>query len=98
MTRLFSVWVREFLKVLSRRRRHPLTTQCPICRQSVRLHVNKAGRRHVLGHAQALYEGARLGVHHVAKVECVGSGSVKVFDPRPGESQRFKLPDSLRGA
>ena len=96
--RLFSVWAREFLKLLSRRRRHPLTTQCPICRQSVRLHVDKSGRRHVLGHARALYEGARLGVHHVAKVECVGSGSVKQFDPRPGERQHFKLPDSLLGA
>ena len=93
--RLGLVWARELLKLLSRRRRHPLTTQCPICRQSVRLHVNKAGRRHALGHAQALYEGARLSVHHVAKVECVGSGSVKVFDPRPGERSRFKLPNSL---
>jgi hypothetical protein len=92
---LISVWVRELLKVLSRRRLHPLSTQCPICRQSVSLHVDKAGRRHVLGHARAVYEGARLGVHHVAKVECVGSRSVKVFDPRPGERQRFKLPDIL---
>ena len=45
-----------------------------------------------------LYEGARLGVHYVDKVECVGSRSVKRFDPRPGERQRFKLPDSLLGA
>jgi hypothetical protein len=95
--RLVSVWAREFLKLLGGRRLHPLTTQCPICRQSVRLHVNKAGRRHVLGHARALYEGARLGVHHVAKVECVGSRSEKVFDPRPGERQLFKLPKSLLG-
>jgi hypothetical protein len=94
--RLISVWLRELLRLLGGRRLHPLTTQCPICRQSVRMHVNKAGRRHVLGHAQALYEGARLGVHHVAKVECVGSRSMKVFDPRPEERQRFKLPESLR--
>lgn len=92
---LFSLWVRETLKVLGGRRLHPLTTQCPFCQQSVRLHVNKAGRRHVFGHARALYEGARLHVHHVAKVKCVGSKSVKVFDPRPGEPQSFKLPESL---
>jgi hypothetical protein len=92
---LLYLWVREFLKLLGGQRLYPLTTQCPICRQSVRMHVNKAGRRHVLGHARALYEGARLDVHHVAKVKCVGSKRVKVFDPRPGEQQRFKLPKSL---
>ena len=92
---LVSIWVRELLKLLSGRRLHPLTTQCPICRQSVRLHVNNAGRRHALGHARALYEGARLDVHHIAKVECVGSGSVKLFDPHPDEQQRFRLPTSL---
>jgi hypothetical protein len=94
---LFSLWVRESLKLLGGWQLHPLTTQCPICRQSVRLHVNKAGRRHVLEHARALYEDARLDVHHVAKVKCAGSKSVKVFDPRPGEQQRFKLPESLLG-
>ena len=94
---LLSLWLREFLKVLGGRRLHPLTTQCPICHQSVRLHVNKAGRRHVLGHARVLYEGARLDVHHVAKVECMGSKRMKLFDPRPGESQHFKLPGSLLG-
>jgi hypothetical protein len=56
--------------------------------------VNKAGRRHVFEHARALYEGAQLDVHHVAKVKCVGSESVKEFDPRPGERQSFKLPQS----
>jgi len=90
---LFSLWLRESLKLLGGWRLHPLTAQCPICRQSVRLHVNKAGRRHVLHHARALYEGARLDVHHVAKVKCAGSKSVKVFDPRPGEPQRFRLPE-----
>ena len=49
----------------------------------------------MFGHARALYEGARLDVHHVAKAKCVGSKSVMVFDPRPGEQQRFKLPKSL---
>jgi hypothetical protein len=91
----FSLWVREFLKLLGGRRLHPLTAECPICRQSVRLHVNKAGRRHLFGHARVLYEGARLGVHHISEVECVGSKAMKYFDPRPGERQRFKLPDSL---
>jgi hypothetical protein len=93
--RLFSLWVREFLKVMGGRRLHPLTTQCPICRQSVRMHVNKAGRRHVLDHARILYEGARLDVHHVSQGECVGSKTMKFFDPRPDEQQRFKLPESL---
>jgi hypothetical protein len=93
--RLLSVWLREALKLLGGRPLHPLTTQCPICRQSVHLHVNKAGRRHVFEHARALYEGARLDVHHVAKVKCVGSESVKEFDPRPSERQSFKLPQSL---
>jgi hypothetical protein len=92
---LLSVWVLEALKVLGGQRLHALTTQCPICHQSVRLHVNKSGRRHVLGHARALYEGARLDVHDVAEIRCIGSKSVKVFDPRPGERQRFKLPESL---
>lgn len=95
--RLLSLWVREALKLLGGRRLHPLTTQCPICRQSVRLHVNKAGRRHVWGHARSLYEDARLDVHHVAKVRCVGSKSVKAFDPHPGEQKRFRLPQSLLG-
>ena len=90
---LFSLWVREFLKVLGGRRLHPLTAQCPICRQTVRLHVNRAGRQHVFGHARALYEGACLDVHHVSKVECVGSKTMKFFDPRPDERQRFKLPN-----
>lgn len=89
------VWFREALKVLGGRPLYPLTAQCPICRQSVRLHVNKAGRRHVLGHAQALYEGAHFDVHHVAKVKCAGSKSIKVFDPHPSEQQRFKIPDSM---
>lgn len=93
--RLLTEWVQEFLKLLSGHQLHPLTTQCPICRQSVRLHVNKAGRRHVFGHAQALYEGARFDVHYVLQAECVGSRGAKLFDPRPGEHQRFRLPEAL---
>jgi hypothetical protein len=93
--RLLSVWAMEFIKLLSARRLHPLVTQCPICKQMVRLHVDKAGRRHVFGHARTLYEGSRLRVHYTANMRCGGSGALKVFDPRPNEPQRFKLPDIL---
>jgi len=91
-----SVWVKELVKLLGGWRLHPVTARCPICDQMVQLHVNKAGRRHVFGHARALYEGSRLQVHYAAKVKCVGSGAPKRFDPRPNEHQRFKLPDGLR--
>jgi hypothetical protein len=94
MRHLF-VWVIEFLKLLGGRRLYPLTTQCPVCQQMVRLHVNKAGRRHVLAHTRALYEGSRFSVHYTAKAKCGGSGRVKLFDPRPNEHQHFKLPNSL---
>jgi hypothetical protein len=90
-----SVWISEFFKLLGGRRLHPLTTQCPICQQVVRLHVNRAGRRHLFAHARALYEESRFSVHYAAKVKCVGSGSQKRFDPRPNEQQHFKLPGSL---
>jgi len=61
----------------------------------VRLHVDKAGRRHVFAHARALYEGSRFSLHYAAKIKCTGSGDPKLFDPRPNEHQRFKLPNSL---
>jgi len=93
--RHLSVWLIELAKLVGGRRLHPLVTQCPICQQLVRLHVNKAGRRHVFGHARQLYEGARLSVHYASNMKCVGSGSVKLFDPRPSEHQHFKLPASL---
>jgi hypothetical protein len=89
------VWITELIKLAGGWRLHPVTAQCPICKQSVRLHVNKAGRRHVYGHARALYEGSRLQVHYTANMKCVGSGAPKAFDPRPNEHQRFKLPDHL---
>jgi hypothetical protein len=92
---LLSVWAMEFLKLLGLRRVHPVVAQCPMCQQMVRLHVNKAGRRHMLAHARALYEGARLPVHYAANSKCVGSGTLKTFDPRPNEHQRFKLPACL---
>jgi hypothetical protein len=66
-----------------------------MCQQMVRLHVNKAGRRHMFAHARSLYEGSRFSVHYAANVKCVGSDSPKRFDPRPGERQSFKLPGSL---
>jgi hypothetical protein len=93
--RHLSVWVIEFFKLLGRRRLHPLTTQCPICQQVVRLHVDKAGRRHAFAHARALYEESRVSVHYAAKIKCLGSDSLKRFDPRPNEHQRFKLPSAL---
>jgi hypothetical protein len=90
-----SVWFIELIKLAGGRRLHPLTAQCPICRQMVRLHVNRAGRRHVFAHARHLYEGARLSAHYAADVKCVGSGSPRLFDPRPSEHQRFEVPKSL---
>lgn len=93
--RLVFIWVREFIKLLGGRRLYPLTTQCPVCQRKVRLHVNKAGRQHVYAHARALYEGAWLSAHEAGEMRCVGSGTVKAFDPRPNEHQRFKLPGSL---
>lgn len=93
--RHLSVWLVEFFKLLGRRRLHPLTTTCPMCGQTVRLHVDKAGRRHVYAHARELYEGSRLSVHYAANMKCAGSGSPKPFDPHPQEHQRFKLPSAL---
>jgi hypothetical protein len=93
--RYLSVWLVELVKLLGGRRVHPLHTQCPICGQRVQLHVNRAGRRHVVAHARGLYEGCRLCVHYVAKIKCLGSNARMIFDPRPNEHQRFKLPDSL---
>ena len=93
--RHLSVWIIEFLKLLGGRRLHPIAAQCPICRQMVRLHVNKAGRQHVDGHARGLYEGSRFSAHYAAEMKCVGSDSPTAFDPRPSEHQRFKLPGTL---
>jgi hypothetical protein len=93
--RALSVWFVEFTKLLGGRRLHPLTIQCPVCQQMVRLHVDQAGRRHMFAHARALNEGSRFSVHYAAEVKCVGSDSPKLFDPRPGERQHFKLPGSL---
>ena len=97
--RILSVWVLEFIKLLGRRRLHSLNAECPICHQMVRLHYNKAGRRHLFAHARAysrtLYEGSRYRAHYTAKIKCVGSGMLATFDPRPNESQQFKLPKSL---
>ena len=88
--RILSVWVLEFIKLLGRRQLHPLNAECPFCHQMVRLHYNKAGRRHLFAHARAY-----SGTHYTAKIKCVGSGMLATFDPRPNESQQFKLPKSL---
>ena len=81
--RHLSVWVVEFIKLLVGRRPHPLLTQCPICQQTVHLHVNRAGRRHVFAHARGLYEGCRLCKHYAGKIKCLGSGALMIFDPHP---------------
>jgi hypothetical protein len=93
--RHLSVWVIEFFRLLGGRRLHSPCDAMSHCQQMVRLHVNKAGRRHVFAHARALYEGARFSAHYAAAVKCVGSGNPKLFDHRPGERQRFKLPSCL---
>jgi hypothetical protein len=93
--RVFSIWALELLKFVGWRRLHPLNAECPICHQMVRLHYNRAGRRHVLAHARALYESYRYGVHYNAKVKCVASGAQTAFNPRPQEIQRFKLPNGI---
>jgi hypothetical protein len=49
----------------------------------------------VFAHARGLYEGCRLCVHSVAEIKCLGSGNLMIFDPRPNERERFKLPKSL---
>jgi len=98
--RILSVWIIEFLKLLGRRRLHPLNAECPICHQMVRLHYNNAGRRHVLAHARAcsrtLYEGSRYCAHYTEKIKCLGSGMLAKFDPHPEEHQRFKPPRSVQ--
>ena len=97
--RILSVWVFEFLKLVGRWRLHPLNAECPFCHQMVRLHYNKAGRRHLFAHARAysraLYEGSRYDAHYSAKMKFLGSGTLATFDPRPNEKQRFGTPKSL---
>ena len=95
--RALSVWVIEFIKLVGIRRLHPINAECPICHQTVRLHYNKAGRRHLFAHpySRTLYEGSRYSAHYMAKIKCLGSGMLAKFDPRPNENQHFKLPKSL---
>lgn len=93
--RHLSIWLIEFVKLVGGRPLYPLNAQCPICGQIVRLHVNKEGRRHAVGHARDLYEGSRFSVHYSSKAKCGGSGKAKQFDPRPRERHRFKLPETL---
>jgi hypothetical protein len=97
--RLF-VWLIELTKLLlGVQRLHPLNAECPICHRMVRLHYNKAGRRHMFAHAhaysRALYEGSRYCAHYTAKMKCIGSGMLAKFDPRPGEVQHFSPPKCL---
>jgi hypothetical protein len=96
--RHLSVWVVEFIKLLVGRRIHPLLTQCPICQQTVHLHVNRAGRRHVFAHARGLYEGCRLCKHYVGKIKCLGSGALMFanLETRPGNAHEFIRGISIR--
>src|SRR5579863_5438503 len=98
--RILSVWLIELIKLLGRRQLHPINAECPICYQMVRLHYKKAGRRHLLAHAQtcsrALFEGSRYRAHYAAKIKCLGSDTLAQFDPRPDEKLYFKAPNSLR--
>ena len=94
-----SVWLIELIKLLGKRRLYPLNAECPICHRIVRLHYNKAGRRHMFAHARAysraLYEGSHYGAHYTAKIKCIGSGMLAKFEPRPNERQHFNMPKSL---
>jgi hypothetical protein len=94
-----AVWLVELIKLLGRRRLHPLNAECPICHRMVRLHYNKAGRRHMFAHARAysraLYEGSRYRRHYTARMKCIGSGMLAKFDPRPNEPEHFNAPKSL---
>lgn len=96
--RLF-IWLIEFIKLLGGTRLHPLNAECPICHRMVRLHYNKAGRRHMFAHARAysrsLYEGSRYCAHYTARMKCIGSGLLAKFEPRPNEAQHFNPPKSL---
>jgi hypothetical protein len=78
-----SVWLIELIKLLGGRRLHPLNAECPFCHRMVRLHYNKAGRRHLIAHARAysraLYQGSQYCAHYTAKMKCVGSGMLAKF-------------------
>jgi len=54
-----SVWLIEFIKLVGGKRLHPLNAECPICHRMVRLHYNKAGRRHMFAHARVLVGAVR---------------------------------------
>jgi hypothetical protein len=85
-----AVWFIEFLKVIGRRRLHPLNAECPICHQMVRLHYNKAGRRHLLVHARtysrALYEGSRYSAHYAADLKKASFATRSLRKP-----QKFRI-------
>ena len=97
--RNLAVWMIELVKLACRQRLHPVNAECPICRQMVRLHYKKAGRRHLLAHARAcsraLYEGSHYCAHYRDKIKCVGSGMLANFDPHPSENLHFNVPRSL---
>ena len=62
--RISIILVIESIKLLARQPLHPVNAECPFCHQTVRLYYNRAGRRHLLAHARALYEGSRYSAHY----------------------------------
>ena len=68
---------------------HPIHAMCPICKQSVRLRHNKAGRRHVLAHLREFY---RFCWHLAGFKVCKGSGKQPNFHPHPQENEYYKPP------
>jgi hypothetical protein len=85
-----SVWLIEVIKLLGGRRLHPLNAECPFCHRMVRLHYNKAGRRHLFAHARAYSRAVRRVSVLLAKMKCVGSDMLAKFDPRPERSAVFQ--------
>jgi hypothetical protein len=47
------VWVIEFIELLGSGRVHPLSAECPICHQTLHLHYDGGGRRHLISPARA---------------------------------------------
>jgi hypothetical protein len=76
--RISIIWVIEFTKLGARQRLHPVNAECPFCHQMVRLHYNRAGLRHLLAHAGALYEGSRYSAHYIANARRAARISVTV--------------------
>lgn len=60
----------------------------------------RSDHAHLMAHAWAcscvLFEGARYCTHRsTAMINCLGSGRLAQFGPRPNESRHFNAPKSL---